>query len=86
MTYTIDQVRDYVEGWLNADADMNNLTMNQIKAMLHNALICVDDESDGIEWYVKRKNLNASLITSGLRNFLDREKNLNNSHGKNITN
>lgn len=58
MTYTIDQVRDYVEGWLNADADMKNLTMNQIKAMLHNALNCVDDENDGIEGYVKRKNIN----------------------------
>lgn len=95
MKYTIDQVRDYVEGWLNADADMNNLTMNEIKAMLHNALNCVDDESDGIERYMKRNTENdiisnmensMGMHLGGLRDFLDRyPRNLNN-HGKNITN
>lgn len=57
MTFTIEQVREYVEGWLGADSDMQALDMNQIKAMLSNAKACVDDPSDGIEDYVERKGL-----------------------------
>ena len=56
-TFTIDQVRAYVEGWLGADDDTQALNMNQIKAMLNNALVCVDDPSDGIEDYVERKGV-----------------------------
>jgi hypothetical protein len=33
---------------------MQALNMNQIKAMLNNSLVCVDDPSDGIEDYVAR--------------------------------
>ena len=29
--------------------------MNQIKSMLNNALVCVDDPMDGIEDYVERQ-------------------------------
>lgn len=77
MTYTIDQVRDYVEGWLNADADMKSLTMNQIKAMLHNALNCVEDGNDGIECYVERKVVkdmenSMGMHLGGLSDFLNR--------------
>lgn len=56
-TFTIEQVRTYVEGWLGADDDMQALNMNQIKAMFNNALVCVDDPSDGIEDYVERMTL-----------------------------
>jgi hypothetical protein len=54
-TFTIEQVRGYVEGWLGADDDMQALNMNQIKSMLNNALVCVDDSSDGIEDYMERQ-------------------------------
>jgi hypothetical protein len=53
-TFTIKQVREYVEGWLGVEDDMQALNMNQIKAMLNNSLVCVDDPSDGIEDYVAR--------------------------------
>lgn len=54
MTYKIEDVFEYVKGWLMSDSDLENLTMNQIKAMLNNALITVDDPDDGLEWYVNR--------------------------------
>lgn len=53
-TYTIEQVRDYVEGWLGSSTDMGNLNINQIKAMLHNSLNMLEDHQDGIEYYVER--------------------------------
>jgi hypothetical protein len=55
ITFTIEQVRAYVEGWLGAEDDMQALYLDQIKAMLNNALVCVDDPSDGIEDYVERQ-------------------------------
>jgi hypothetical protein len=55
-TFTINQVRAYVEGWLGADDDIQALNMNQIKSMLNNALVCVDDPSDGIDDMVKRQS------------------------------
>ena len=55
ITFTIEQVREYVEGWLGADDDMQALTINQIKAMLSNAKACVDDPSDGIDDMVNRQ-------------------------------
>ena len=57
MKYTIEQVREYVEGWLGSDDDLQNLDIRQIKAMLHNALNCIDDHNDGIEWHVGSKKL-----------------------------
>lgn len=53
-TFTIEQVRAYVEGWLGAEDNMQALYLDQIKAMLNNSLVCVDDPSDGIESYVER--------------------------------
>lgn len=52
--FTIQQVRDYVEGWLFTSSDTSNLSINEIKAMLNNALVCLDDHNDGIESYVER--------------------------------
>jgi hypothetical protein len=52
--FTIDQVRNYVEGWLSSSTDTNNLTINEIKAMLNNALVCLEDHNDGIGSYVER--------------------------------
>jgi hypothetical protein len=52
--FTIDQVRDYVEGWLSSSTDTTKLTINEIKAMLNNALVCLEDHNDGIESYVER--------------------------------
>lgn len=60
-TFTIEQVRAYVEGWLGADDDMQALNMNQIKSMLNNALVCVDDPSDGIEDYVERQAIRGKI-------------------------
>jgi hypothetical protein len=57
MTFTIEQVREYVEGFLGADNDMQALDLNQIKAMLSNAKACVDDPSDGIVDYVGRQGI-----------------------------
>ena len=56
-TFTIEQVREYVEGWLGVDDDMQALTIDQIKAMLSNANACVDDPSYGIGEYVERKGM-----------------------------
>jgi hypothetical protein len=52
--FTIKQVRNYVEGWLSTSSDTSNLSINQIKTMLNNALICLDDHNDGIASYVER--------------------------------
>lgn len=58
-TYTISQVRDYVEGHLFSSSDITALSLNEIKAMLHNALICIDCEQDGLAAMVKRKKFYA---------------------------
>lgn len=52
--FNITQVRDYVEGWLSSSTDTTNLTINEIKAMLNNALVCLEDHNDGIESYIER--------------------------------
>lgn len=72
MTFTIEEVRDYVEGWLGAENDLKNLTINQIKAMLHNSLAMLEDDQDGIVGYIKRKryymmvDIRAGMIVSSL--------------------
>lgn len=53
--FTINQVRDYVEGWLSSDCDKKNLTMNEIVAMLNNALVTVECPDDGLAAYVERQ-------------------------------
>jgi hypothetical protein len=53
-TFSIQQVREYVEGWLGSDDDMQSLSILQVKAMLNNALVCLDDSSDGIFPYIAR--------------------------------
>jgi hypothetical protein len=52
--FTIQQVRNYVEGWLTTSSDTSNLSINEIKALLSIALICLDDHNDGIASYVER--------------------------------
>lgn len=53
---TKKDLADYVCGWLEAkNAKSDNLTLNNIKAALHNAAFCLDCPNDGIEAYVKRR-------------------------------
>ncbi len=54
MNYTIEQVRDYVEGWLMSGCDKQSLTINEIKAMLNNSLVTLDCPDDGLQAYVER--------------------------------
>ena len=69
-TFTIEQVREYVEGWLGADDDMQTLTIDQIKAMLSNALVCVDDPSDGIrEWVEREKEYTKQLFDNYIQSI-----------------
>jgi hypothetical protein len=79
-TFTIEQVLEYVEGWLGADDDKQTLNMNQIKAMLNNALVCVDDPSDGIEEYVERKGIPLykvlGLPKDSFKDFIENNKDL----------
>jgi hypothetical protein len=53
-TYTYKQVMDYVRGWFISDADFNNLSMNEIKAALNNALVTLECGDDGLPYFVKR--------------------------------
>ena len=48
MKFTIEEVRKYVEGWLGSESDLNNLTLNEIGAMLANASAMLRDDQDGI--------------------------------------
>jgi hypothetical protein len=54
-TYTKQQFISYICGWLGAD-DANNdqLSLNNMKAALNNALVCISCPSDGIENHVER--------------------------------
>lgn len=61
MTYHIDQVRDYVEGWLGSSSDMRALTINEIKAMLNNALVTLECGDDGLKAYVNRQISNKRM-------------------------
>lgn len=56
-TYSIKQVRDYVEGWLSSTSDTEKLDINQIKAMLHNSLNMLEDCQDGINPWVTYMNM-----------------------------
>lgn len=62
-TYTIKQVRSYVEGWLCSTSDMESLDIEEIKCMLHNSLFMLEDYQDGIDHYVERFKENESKGT-----------------------
>jgi hypothetical protein len=54
MTFTIEEVREYVEGHLFTCSNKQELSMNEILAMLKNALACIEDGDDGLEAYLDR--------------------------------
>ena len=54
MKYTIGQVRGFVEGWLGSDSDLKALSIEEIKAMLNNALVTLECPSDGLTNFVDR--------------------------------
>ncbi len=55
MTYDIEDVREYVEGFLWTKSYKKELTMNEILAMLNNALVNIEDGDDGLDAYIERK-------------------------------
>jgi hypothetical protein len=55
MTYDIEDVREYVEGFLWTKAYKKELTMNEILAMLNNALASIEDGDDGLDAYIERQ-------------------------------
>jgi hypothetical protein len=54
MKYTIGQVRGFVEGWLGSDSDLKALSIEEIKAMLNNALVTLECPNDGLAALVER--------------------------------
>ena len=50
--YSIEQIRDYFEGWLTAGHDNR-----AAKAAIHNALVCLECEQDGIEPTIERNEI-----------------------------
>jgi hypothetical protein len=61
MTFTIEEVRKYVEGWLCSSCDMQSLSINEIAAMLNNALVTLECGDDGLKSFVDRQNYYESL-------------------------
>lgn len=59
MKITIKDFQDYVAGWLIAGEE--GLTLGNMKAALHNALVSIECEQDGIEAEMERKAYYASL-------------------------
>lgn len=58
MKISIEDFKDYVAGWLfvnREDPEFKNLDLNNMKAALNNALVCIECDSDGIAPYVRRK-------------------------------
>jgi hypothetical protein len=55
MTYDIEDVREYVEGFLWSEANKKALSMNEILTMLKNALASIEDGDDGLSAYIERK-------------------------------
>jgi hypothetical protein len=52
--YQIEDFKNYVCGWLEAEeAKSGELSLNNMKAALNNALITIDDPNDGIDWFSK---------------------------------
>lgn len=67
MKHTVAQFLAYVNGWLSSDAiEADELDMNAMKSALNNALIAIDDPSDGIEWFVKAQELSAYRFEGGV--------------------
>jgi len=57
MEHTVGDFLEYIKGWLGADSvDKNQLDMNAMKAALKNSLNMLEDDQDGIDSYVERKN------------------------------
>ncbi|MDB4314471.1 hypothetical protein N9955_00420 [bacterium] len=54
MKFTKQQIADYVTGWLPAGKEKYSVTT--VKAMLHNAKYCLEDNQDGIKPFVKEQN------------------------------
>jgi hypothetical protein len=59
MTFTQQQFFDYIGGFLFVDQDDPNkqqIQLNEIKAALNNALVCIDCDQDGIAAVTERNN------------------------------
>jgi len=61
--FTIEEVIAYVKGWSGSDSNFQDLSMNEIVAMLNNALVSIKCPCDGlvefldrIEYYKNNKN------------------------------
>lgn len=56
-TFTKQQFADYVLGWLeSSEYHLDELSMGNMKAALHNAKVTLEDVDDGIAAYVDRKD------------------------------
>lgn len=54
--FTREEFSNYVLGWLESqEYRMNELSMNNMKSALANALAMIDDSQDGIESYAERQ-------------------------------
>lgn len=52
--FTTQEVWRYVEGFMSSQSNSQELSMNEILAMLKNALVCIEDGDDGLVAYLDR--------------------------------
>lgn len=56
MKITKQDFFSYVEGWLSTEvSDRGNLTIENMKAALHNSLAMIEDDQDGIVAELERR-------------------------------
>ena len=55
MKITKKQFEKYVSGWLMSSDYMDDLSIENMKAALHNARVSFEDDQDGIVEYLKRE-------------------------------
>jgi hypothetical protein len=63
---TVADFVEYVLGWLGSDQiSADELSIQSMKAVLHNSLSMISDYQDGIEAMIERREFNKKLIDNG---------------------
>lgn len=83
MTYTFDQLVNYIRGWFGSETDFQSLSVAEMSAALHNASVTIDSPDDGIEQQVKSAQLKCYRFNSDQVEFFSSDEEARN-HSRQI--
>lgn len=66
-TFTLQETRDYIEGFLYSDTNVNAISLGEVKTMLLNALTSLECGEDGIAATTKALSVPTEQQTISLK-------------------